>query len=289
MTDEATPTLVRDRRTGRLLPERQFADAGLRLLHGRLRGLLPLVTHPWFSELAAIPRRLPGSRRGIDGFVRSFGIDLTDFEPPADGWRSFAEFFVRRFAPGARPVPADERLLLSPADGKLRVAALDGHRLRVKSHELTVTELLGDAEVAAQFEDGTAVVVRLTVDDAHRFSHPVSGRVVRAATTRRLLHTVGPLGTAPFLVTNSRRWVLVDSPVFGRVCLVAVGALLVGRIDLATGPRAVRGEEAGRFELGGSTLVLLLEPGRISLDADLVDSPVETRVLAHEPIGRAHA
>lgn len=283
-------TLVRDRRTGELLPEQQFGESGLRLLYASRWGrvLRPIATRPGFSELAAVGRRLPWSKRDIPSFVERYGIDLTQFERPTgrDGWASFAEFFVRRFAAGARPVPADESLLLSPADAKLSVHPLDGRRLHVKGHDLTVTDLLGDATVAQVFTGGTALVFRLTVDDAHRFTHPVSGRVLRSAGTRRLLHTVGPMGRANFLLTNSRCWLLVGAPTFGHTCLVAVGAMLVGRIVLTTHDRAVRGEEAGRFELGGSTLVLLLEPGRVTIDDDLVSSPVETLVRANEPIGR---
>ncbi len=249
-----------------------------------------MVTQSWMSELAALTRRRPGSARAIAGFVRDHGIDLADFVQPEGGWRSFAEFFVRDFAPGARPLPDDPRLLLSPADGKLLVVGLDDDRLRLKGIDYTVDALLGDRVAAERYRGGTAVVVRLSVDDAHRFQFPASGRLLTGSSTRRRLHTVGPAGDARFLVTNSRRWRLLRTRYFGDLCLVAVGALLVGRIVLHARPRFERGDEAGVFELGGSTLVVLSEPGRVEVDADLVEASsqgIETIVRAREPIGRA--
>ena len=47
-------------------------------------------------------------------------------------------------------------------------------------------------------------------------------------------------------------------------------------------------EEMGHFELGGSTVVLLIQPGKIEIDEDIRDileSGVEVRVNLGERIG----
>ena len=50
----------------------------------------------------------------------------------------------------------------------------------------------------------------------------------------------------------------------------------------------VKGEEKGYFEYGGSTIVLLFEEGRISLDEDIIEQSklgIETKVSIGEKIG----
>jgi phosphatidylserine decarboxylase len=77
------------------------------------------------------------------------------------------------------------------------------------------------------------------------------------------------------LAKNLRVALCIDTEALGRVTLVMVGAMIVGRITVSalsgshvtpglhpiTPPRAVRrGDEVGMFHLG-STTVVLVEPG----------------------------
>jgi phosphatidylserine decarboxylase len=64
---------------------------------------------------------------------------------------------------------------------------------------------------------------------------------------------------------------LIDSPIFGRVAYLEIGAMCVGSIvqTFRAGP-VEAGQEKGYFQFGGSTVVLVFEPGRISVDEDLV-------------------
>ena len=76
---------------------------------------------------------------------------------------------------------------------------------------------------------------------------------------------------------------------FGNVVQVEVGALMVGRIrNLQGAGKMKRGEEKGYFEFGGSTVVLLLEQGRVSIREDLIRrtrEQKETKILQGEPLG----
>ena len=67
--------------------------------------------------------------------------------------------------------------------------------------------------------------------------------------------------------------------------------MMVGRIVNAPGGRRVtRGEEKGRFEFGGSTVIVCLEPGRATVDEDLLANTAaghETVVKLGERIGVA--
>jgi len=67
-----------------------------------------------------------------------------------------------------------------------------------------------------------------------------------------------------------------------------VGAMLVGRIRNHGKAAFSRGEEKGWFELGGSTVVLLVRKGTVVIDDDIVEwsrRGVEVRVRLHERVG----
>ena len=64
----------------------------------------------------------------------------------------------------------------------------------------------------------------------------------------------------------------LQSPEFGTVKFVAIGATLVGSIvfTVEVGQTVRKGDELGYFKFGGSTNICLFEPGRVTLDDDLV-------------------
>jgi phosphatidylserine decarboxylase len=291
---------VWDRRRARTYTERQVAAGALRFLYGTRWGrlLLPVATSRLMSELMALSRAGRRSAASIPDFCTRYGVSLDDFvRPPVSdrhpqGWTSFADFFVRDWAPGARPIPDDPAALISPADGKLLVGPIDaGCRLQVKGLSYTVADLLGEQAMADQFAGGTWFIVRLTVDDAHRYLHTASGRCVAQGRAGRLLHTVGPwAGRRPVLVGHRRWYTVHDTERHGLVAQVEVGAMLVGRVRNHHCTTCRRGTPKGRFELGGSTIVVLCQRGAVVPDPDLIDwstQGVETRVHAGERIGVA--
>ena len=57
---------------------------------------------------------------------------------------------------------------------------------------------------------------------------------------------------------------------FGQVTQVEVGAMMVGRIvNNHEAGSFSRGEEKGRFEFGGSTIVLLVEKDKVKMERKL--------------------
>ena len=66
---------------------------------------------------------------------------------------------------------------------------------------------------------------------------------------------------------------------------------MVGKINNHDQGRAMvlRGEEKGMFEFGGSTVVLMTEPGKVEVDQELLQNSekgYETLVKMGEKIGR---
>ena len=77
----------------------------------------------------------------------------------------------------------------------------------------------------------------------------------------------------------------------GITAMMEVGAMMVGKItNLKPGACEVKkGEEKGYFEFGGSTIVLLLQHGKVRMDSDLIENSengYETIVRMGERIGK---
>lgn len=292
-----------DRETGRKEAEIIYGETELNFLYGSLwgRALRRLfVTRPWFSHLNGWPKRLASSKGAIQQFISQYGIDVDEVEKPLDAYRSLDDFFSRRLKTGARPVNPEPRALVSPADGRVLVyPKLDGQSLWVKQQRVSIAELLGCGQAAAQLAGGCAVVVRLAPKDYHRFHFPIEGRVTESRAIAGKLESVHPIALdagAPSFA-NKRVVTRVETALFGSLYMVDVGALTVGTIVQTHVPGPVeKGQEKGYFRFGGSTVVLLWGPGGPALDQDLIDNTalqLETlvklgRQIAYQPACNTH-
>lgn len=284
---------MRDRATGRLFAERVFGEGQLGFLYGTRRGraLLRLIATRSFSALYGLGARSGRSRARIAGFVESLGIDPSEAERPLAEYRTLDEFFTRRLRPGARPVDEDPDHLVSPADGRALAWEALPERIEVKGSRADLARLLGDRELARRYAGGAGLLVRLAPADYHRFHFPDAGVAGPPRTLGGPLHSVHPIALAagaPSLL-NRRVVTRLESRGFGPVLLVEVGALVVGTIVQTHAPGPVaRGQEKGTFRFGGSTVIALLEPGRVRWDEDLLASTregVETLVRMGTRVG----
>lgn len=268
-----------DRRTGTLVTEVVLGEAFVRYVYDRMLGRAlrrAVLTRPGFSKLYGRYQSSPWSRRAISDTVRKLTIDMDDYVVPSEGFRHFNDFFTRRLRPGARPVEADPQRVASPADGRT-FAYTDVHGdtlLPAKGRALSLRALLGSEEEARRFRDGVVLIVRLCPSDYHRFHFPCGGIASAPRTLSGPLESVNPWALAkgrPILDTNQRDLTFIDSPTFGRVAYLEIGAMCVGSIIHTFQPGPVQaGDEKGYFQFGGSTVILVFEPGRISVDEDLI-------------------
>ena len=202
---------------------------------------------------------------------------------PLTEFKNFNEFFYRALKPGARPcsAPDNPRIIVSPADcrsvvfNRLETAT----KVWIKGREFSIKRLLGDAfpEDAGRYENGGLGIFRLAPQDYHRFHIPVDGVLAGCKTIAGEYYTVNPMAIRSALDVygeNVRVLCPIDSPEFGRVMVICVGAMMVGStiITRQPGEQVRRAEELGYFKFGGSTLVLLFEPGKMVFDDDLVDN-----------------
>ena len=211
---------------------------------------------------------------------------------PTSQFKNFNEFFYRALKPDARPcsAPDDPRVIVSPADCRSVVFnnLESAQSIWVKGREFTVERLLGDAypEDAKRYHGGSLGIFRLAPQDYHRFHIPVDGVLDEPKTIEGEYYTVNPMAIRSALDVygeNVRVICPIDSVSHGRVMVICIGAMMVGStvITRKKGDRVQRAEELGYFKFGGSTLLVLCEPGQMKYDADLVDnsqSALETLV-----------
>ena len=256
------------------------------------RAVLRFLSIPAFSKIAGLFMDSKLAAGFVSDFVESNGIDLSDYEPQA--YKSFNDFFKRKIKPSARPLPKDKNVLISPSDGKVTAYEIDKvNGFVIKNSVYSVKSLLRDQKLAKRYEDGYAVIIRLTPDDYHRYCYAATGVKSHDRTIKGVLSTVNPVVNeyVPVYKENSRNYCIIRTENFGDIVQMEVGALLVGRITNAHpyGRRTVlRGEEKGYFEFGGSTIVLLLEKDKVELCSDLLENTregFETRLRQGEAVG----
>jgi phosphatidylserine decarboxylase len=258
---------------------------------------LRLLPRNALSRLAGriVSVRLPAplQRWQIRGFARFFGVDWSEVRDPITSFGSFQDFFVRALLPEARPLDTAPDAFVSPCDGAWGEAGIvkEGMLLQIKGRPYSLGALLGDDAAAAHFEGGSYATLYLSPRDYHRFHAPCDVGVSRL---RYLPGTLWPVnrsgvkGVDALFAQNERICAFMDLPAPGgrnALCVVAVGAMLVGKVrvnfdSLSTNrrgakvqertygeeePRLAKGEEWGRFEFG-STLVVIAARGVAELE-----------------------
>lgn len=276
--------------------EKPQVPKSLRFLYCTKSGglFLRLINRRWLSKLAGkyLDSRL--SRRKIKKYIKKHDIDMSCFLN--EEYKSFNAFFTRRIKPELRPFDMAPKTLVSPCDAKVSAYEItDGLKLDIKGYEYGVADLLRNAELAQSFVGGLCIVFRLTVTDYHRYFFFDGGTASGNTFIKGRLHTVQPvaLERRRVFTENCREYTILDTDNFGKAVQVEVGAMMVGRIvnDVKTG-RFERGQEKGRFEFGGSTVVLLLQNGAATLDPELLENTkndCETVVKCGEKIGVGNA
>ena len=234
----------------------------------------------------------------IRWFVGKYQVNMDEAaQPDIAHYRSFNEFFTRQLRAGVRPQAQAD--LVCPVDGAIsQCGAIEQDQIfQAKGHHYSTTALVGgDAELAAKFNNGQFATIYLSPRDYHRIHMPLRGKLQKMVYVPGDLFSVNPLTArgVPGLFARNERVVCVFETRIGPVVMVLVGATIVGSMyttwhgqvnpprsrkprhwDYQTQPIVLeQGDEMGRFLLG-STVVLLLPPGKTQFAADwLAAKPV---------------
>ena len=271
---------------------REKDSAGANFLYHTVPGrcLLQLLIRPGVSKAMGAFLDTGFSRHLVGPFVKATGLDLSDY--PERPYESFNDFFTRHIKDGRRVVDTDPNALVAPCDGKLTVYPITAEGLfDIKHSVYSVKDLLRDEGLAREFEGGTCLIFRLTPDDFHRYSFMDDGRVLETKALPGVLHTVRPIAFRryPVFSENAREFAVLETAHFGKVIQMEVGALFVGRIVNHPLTAFIRGQEKGKFEFGGSTVILLLQKGAAVIDEELLENTrnqLESIVRLGCPIGQ---
>lgn len=244
----------------------------------------------------------------IRWFVSRYQVDMSqaeETEPTA--YPSFNAFFTRALKQDARPLPFDDTLIVSPADGTISQlgAVEEGRLLQAKGRDFCVKTLLGgDLALAEEFQGGNFATIYLSPRDYHRVHMPMAGILREMIYVPGKLFSVNQLTSQRVnnLFTRNERAVCIFDTDAGPMALVLVGAMIVAGIEtvwsgqVAPAPHGLmhndytqhsppvqiaRGAEMGRFKLG-STVIAVFGPGMSSLKKHL--SAGDTVKMGH-PLG----
>jgi len=227
----------------------------------------------------------------IRRFVARYGVNMQEAaNPDIASYVSFNEFFTRPLREGARPLTDAD--FICPVDGAIsQFGAIERDDIfQAKGHSYTSTALVGgDADLAAQFADGSFATLYLSPKDYHRIHMPCAGRLRRMIYVPGELFSVNPTTArgVPGLFARNERVVCVFDSDFGPFVLTLVGATIVGSMatvwhGMVNPPRSRtvrewhydgqevvlrKGQEMGRFLLG-STVVMLFPKDTLRFDPE---------------------
>jgi len=202
-----------------------------------------------------------------------FELDTDRYES-SDHWHSWNDFFARRLN---FKFQISNFKFIAPCDGAILSAP-------VKTATIANwLDLLGDSPYRDAFAGGETTHIVLDVFDYHRFHAPCDGTVLECKTIEGI-HAGGgviiwdeaetryrydQLGVTDFQMLETRGVLILDTPAFGKIALVPVGVQQVSSVrwtipyTIHPTPYTIhQGEELGRFQFGGSDIVLFFEPSR---------------------------
>ncbi len=238
------------------------------------RMLLKVLTRPQISVICGRFLDSPFSKVLIPSFIKKNNIDLREYENCT--YKSFNECFSRKILLQCRKINMDSKAFIAPCDGLLSTYRIkDDLVIPVKQSAYRISDLLRDKELAKKYSGGTCLVFRLCVNHYHRYCYLDNGSKGVNRFLPGILHTVRPIALreVPVFTENSREYTCLHTDNFGEVVQVEVGAMLVGKIhNNHQQANITKGEEKGYFLYGGSTIIVLTEPGKVKFSENLYEA-----------------
>lgn len=279
-------------------PQQIQANASLSFLYTNRIGksARSFLTRPWLSNMSGYLADTRLSKYGIQRFIKKYQINTDELEYPVERYRSLNDFFARKLKPDARPICQELDSVTSPADGHILVIEklTNEQAFPIKQATFNLESFVKDVVLAQSYLGGTMVIVRISPGDYHRFHFPITCTAESASPLAGGYESVNPIayqaGIQP-LTENERHMIRCLLNNKKTMLMVPVGALCVGRIKETYTPNVLqkKGDEAGYFEFGGSTVVLLFPPNTITLNKEIITNSlkgIETPIKMGQVIGQ---
>ncbi len=213
------------------------------------------------------------------------------------GFKSWDDFFTRRFREGARPIADGYNVIANacesiPFDLQYNVQLTD--EFWVKEQKYSLRHMFANDHFSTMFIGGTIYQAYLSALSYHRWHSPVDGKIVKAynvpgtyySSTLCVGEDVASLdklqGYICQVATRALMFIEADNPAIGLMCFMAVGMAEVSTCEINPKliptlgkplPTVKKGEEIGMFHFGGSTHCLMFRPGvKIEFDSKVLES-----------------
>lgn len=198
----------------------------------------------------------------IDHFSESYQVNTSEFDLELENLKTFQQFFVREFKPGARSFNGD---IASPVEGTLTAIGQlkDGTLLQVKG----LTYRLDDLVLDEGFASGSYMIIYLALGDYHHVHMPLDGVIKKAVQIKGAYYSTNlkALGRRKDVYAKNERLILKGESRYRQFYLVMVGATCVGKIEPNLKLKEMqepvtfrKGDRLGSFHMG-STVVLVFE------------------------------
>lgn len=276
-----------------------FQDKLLRRLYSCFLGrvVLKAITMPAVSKIAGKFLNSKISVLMISPFIKHNNIDLKEYKRKR--YKSYNDFFIREIKPEKRPVDMMPNHLISPSDGYITIYPVRrSSHFMIKNTIYTLRSILSNRKMAFKYHNGYCAIIRLCVDNYHRYCYIDNCTKSENIHIDGKLHTVNPIANDffPIYKENSREYTVLHTENFGDVIQIEVGALMVGKITNLHNQtnhngknHFTKGSEKGFFEFGGSTIMMLIEPDvDIRFRDDIIENSIlgiETKIKMGECIG----
>jgi phosphatidylserine decarboxylase len=224
------------------------------------------------------------AREAMPTFDQDF---ICDPSLPYHGFKSWDDFFTRRFREGRRPVaaPDDNSVIANACESAPYRLATDVKlvdKFWIKAQPYSLYHMMDGDPLVEQFKGGTVYQAFLSALSYHRWHSPVSGKIVKtrlvdgsyyAEALSQGFDPAGPNESQGYITQVATRalvFIEADNPDIGLMCVMFVGMAEVSsnEITVYEGQHVNKGDQLGMFHFGGSTHTLIFRPG-VKLKFDL--------------------
>jgi len=217
---------------------------------------------------------------------------ICDPSEPHWGFKSWDDFFTRRFRPQMRPLtqPDDPSIIANACESApfaYEFGVSERSLFWIKRQPYSLSHMLNNNEWYKYFLGGTVYQAFLSAKSYHRWHSPISGTIVETelidGSYYSETYNIQNDGAAPnesqgYITQVAARaaiYIMADNPVIGIMCFLSVGMAEVSsnEITVERGQHVSKGEQLGMFHFGGSTHCLIFRP-ELLVDFDI--SPNDT-------------
>ena len=228
----------------------------------------------WFGEDA---------KKAMPDFEKDF---ICDPKAPYYGFKSWDDFFTRKFRPEARPVasPDDDYIIANACESapyKLARNVQYTDTFWIKSEPYSLKHMLDDDPLTKMFVGGTIYQAFLSALSYHRWNSPVSGTVVKTkiidgsyyAESSIVGYSEGGCDSQAYISQTATRGLIFiesDNKDIGLMAIlfIGMGEVSSNEFTVFEGQHINKGDELGMFHFGGSTHCLIFQPG-VAIEFDL--------------------